>query len=248
MTDKVVIRLINPKSHDQDPDRDYAPVPVTVYYWHRIAVAIVIAAVLLFGLYAGVRSLFSTEERDGSSPVAAAPAQIDAPRAKVTPAAAKPDAAPPKAEVPAAAVAMKPAETQAAAPAEPAIEGKASSQQKGAPSRVSIQSRKVRRAQLTSNVLKEEPVDLLPKLIPMPEQGLVKVYLFTELSGLKGQVLFHDWYWKGKLIARVRVPVKEDKQVSATSKFIDRIMTGPWTVKVVDQHKKLYAQASFEVQ
>lgn len=242
MTDKVVIRLINPKSQEQAVDRDFPPAPQVVYYWHRIAAAVAIVALLLYGLYAGGRALLGSE--DNEEPVQTA--EVAAPVAKSPQAVTQPAAAPIRAEAVAASesAAIKPAPSAA-----PAVEDTAPTQGKtGAPSRVSIQSRNVRRAQLTSNVIKDEPVDQLPKSIPMNEQGLVKVYLYTELGGLKGRVLFHDWYWKDKLIARVRVPVKEDKQVSATSKFIDRIMTGPWKVKVVDSQKKLYAQATFEVQ
>jgi hypothetical protein len=246
MTDKVVIRLINPKSQEQESERDFPPAPQVVYYWHRIAAAVAIVALLLYGLYAGGRALLSSEDSEEPVQTAEAPAKLAAPVAKSPQAIPQPDGAPVKAESVAASesAALKPAPSAA-----PAVGEKAPTQGKtGAPSRVSIQSRHVRRAQLTSNVIKDEPVDQLPKIIPMNEQGLVKVYLYTELGGLKGRVLFHDWYWKDKLIARVRVPVKEDKQVSATSKFIDRIMTGPWKVKVVDSQKKLYAQANFEVQ
>ncbi|WP_045226249.1 DUF2914 domain-containing protein [Methyloterricola oryzae] len=246
MTDKVVIRLINPKSQEQAVDRDFPPAPQVVYYWHRIAAAVAIVALLLSGLYAGGRALLGSGDSEEPVQTAGVPAKLAAPVAESPQAVTQPAAAPIRAEAVAASesAAIKPAPS-----AQPAIEEKPLTQGKtGAPSRVSIQSRNVRRAQLTSNVIKDEPVDQLPKSIPMNEQGLVKVYLYTELGGLKGRVLFHDWYWKDKLIARVRVPVKEDKQVSATSKFIDRIMTGPWKVKVVDSQKKLYAQAAFEVQ
>ena len=82
----------------------------------------------------------------------------------------------------------------------------------------------------------------------MNAKGLIRVYLFMETEGLKGKVLFHDWYWKGKRIAHARIPIKRDANIAASSKFIDRIMMGPWEVKVVDERSRVLAKAAFAVQ
>jgi hypothetical protein len=81
----------------------------------------------------------------------------------------------------------------------------------------------------------------------MSTKGLIKVFLFTELSGFQGQVVYHDWYWKDRLMAHARVPVHNPEQRSFTSKFIDRIMVGPWHVRVVDKNKQVLGELQFEV-
>jgi hypothetical protein len=112
---------------------------------------------------------------------------------------------------------------------------------------ISILSRSVKRVLLTSNVIEGEPIDTLGAVIPMNDKGLIRVYLFMETSGLKGQTLFHDWYWKGKRMAHARIPIGRNAHEAASSKFIDRIMMGPWEVKIVDEKGKVLAKAAFEV-
>ena len=112
---------------------------------------------------------------------------------------------------------------------------------------VAILSSNIKRAQLTSSVSKDGPVDNIGLTIPMNAQGLLRIYLFMETDGLKGKVLFHDWYWKGKRIAHAHIPVKRNPDTAVSSKFIDRIMVGPWEVKIVDASNRVLAKANFEV-
>jgi len=108
-------------------------------------------------------------------------------------------------------------------------------------------SNRIRRAQLTTNVVNREPVDQLPATIPMNEQGLLRIYLFTETAGLEGRTLYHHWYLNGKPMARVQLPGLKQPTTLSSSKFIDRHMTGTWTVKVVDDRNLLLADTKFEV-
>jgi hypothetical protein len=116
-----------------------------------------------------------------------------------------------------------------------------------APQPVDILIPSIVRARLTHHLKDHEPVDTLGALIPMNKQGLIKVYLFTEMKQLKGKVLYHDWYLNNELMAHVRIPVRYDRTRASSSKFIDRYMTGRWVVKIVDANKKLYATAKFDV-
>ena len=90
-------------------------------------------------------------------------------------------------------------------------------------------------------------MDHIAQTIPMNDKGLIKVYFFMETVDLNGNVLFHDWYWKDKRIAHVRMPIKHDLDTAASSKFIDRIMVGPWEVRIVDESNRVLAKADFEV-
>ncbi len=112
---------------------------------------------------------------------------------------------------------------------------------------VAVLSNNIKRAQLASNIIGGEPVDSLGPTIAMNERGLLKVFLFIEASGLNGRLLFHDWYWKGKRMAHTRIPIRRDSQTAASSKFIDRIMTGPWEVHLVDARGNILAKAAFDV-
>ena len=81
----------------------------------------------------------------------------------------------------------------------------------------------------------------------MPDSGLIKVMLHTEMHGLAGIRLYHEWSLDGKRQARVRVPVNTAKQTSYSSKFIDKHMLGLWQVKVLDDAGEAYVLADFEV-
>ncbi|MBS1214307.1 MAG: hypothetical protein H6R26_2924 [Proteobacteria bacterium] len=251
MPDKVVIRLINPRSPSQIEDR--APEPIVVYHWHRIIAALVVVVLLLGGVVAGMRHVLKTSDGAGELPVEQVSLPDEKPNTAAPSAAVQatlPAAELPNEPKPSSSTAVQKPEPASSQPAKVHLEAatREAARADAAPSsRALIRSRNIRRAQLTSNVVDDEPVDELGAAIPMNGRGLLKVFLYMETAGLKGRVLFHDWYWKDKLIARVRVPVTQNAQNAATSKFIDRIMTGPWQVKVVDERKKVYAEVSFQV-
>ena len=221
MPEKLVIRVINPQSTDQkEPKKEpKKPKMVVVYHWRRIFAALFVLIALLFGLFWGGLHVF--KKPSGNTPPAYA------------------------------SQAAKPLDTLAIP-----IEGASGSKAKPAPqiaaetsviASVSILSSKIKRAQLTSGIKEDEPVDHIAQIIPMTDKGLIKVYFFMETADLNGNVLFHDWYWKDKRIAHVRMPIKHDMETAASSKFIDRIMVGPWEVRIVDESNQVLAKAVFEV-
>ena len=106
----------------------------------------------------------------------------------------------------------------------------------------------IKRVQLTSGIKEGEPVDKLGRKIHMNAKGLIRVYLFMEAIDLEGKVLFHDWYWKCQRMAHVRIPIKSNPQTAASSKYIDRIMVGPWVAKIVDERNRILAKEVFNVQ
>lgn len=92
-----------------------------------------------------------------------------------------------------------------------------------------------------------KPDDTLGYEVAMSDEGIIKVILYTEMNNLRGTKLFHDWYRGDKRMARVKIPVNAAQQNSHSSKFINKQMTGEWTVKVVDEEGELFAQANFVV-
>jgi len=112
---------------------------------------------------------------------------------------------------------------------------------------VDIKSEKIFRAQLTNGVSKKEPVDKLGSTIPMNEKGLIKVFLFTDMHGLKGETLYHEWYLAGKRMARVKINVRNNNVSASSSKFIDKYMMGDWKVNVVNHSGDALVSAQFVV-
>ena len=221
MPEKLVIRVVNTQSIDQKEKikEPKTPKMVVTYHWKRIFTALSVLIALLSGLVWGGLQLFR-----------------------------KPSAPPPPAYVTQAA---KPVVTLQATNAETTgsnvkLAPKIVADTSATPS-ISILSSKIKHAQLTSGIKEDEPVDNIGQIFPMNDKGLIKVYFFMETVDLKGSVLFHDWYWKDKRIAHVRMPIKHDVDTAASSKFIDRIMVGPWEVRIVDESNQVLARANFGV-
>lgn len=103
------------------------------------------------------------------------------------------------------------------------------------------------RAELSSSLKDGLPVAPLAYHVPMSEEGIIKVILYTHMKGLKGRTLYHDWYRNEQRQARVKIPVRVASQHSHSSKYINRQMQGEWTVKVTDKANELYAEAHFVV-
>ncbi len=89
----------------------------------------------------------------------------------------------------------------------------------------------VARAQFASGVDNREPVDLLARETEMR----AKLYFFTELHGLAGQRVVHEWHHAGTPIAEVTLDVGTDRWRTWSSKTIWPEMNGDWTVRVLDQ-------------
>ena len=258
MPEKLVIRVVNTQNLDQKVKPKKAN-EVVIYHWDRIAAALCIVAALLAGLIFGSVHFF--KKPGATPPLAGEPAANPAaPVAKLASPAPEPgrpqnggQTAPlnPAGETKPAAPQPRPTASKPTAdiqaekdvqPPQPASNADATD-----PAKVSILSGSIKRAQLTNGIKDEQPQDLAGSTIAMNEKGLVKVYLFMETAGLNGKVLYHDWYWKGKLIAHARIPIKSNAHAAASSKFIDRIMMGPWEVKIVDESGKVLAKTDFEV-
>jgi hypothetical protein len=112
---------------------------------------------------------------------------------------------------------------------------------------VSIVNKSIAKAVLTLELSEKESVVSIPYELVLPEEGIVKVMLLTEMNGLRGKRLFHDWYRNGIRQARVKIPVNLNKQLSHSSKYINTQMIGDWQVKVVDEKAQTYVLADFKV-
>ena len=112
---------------------------------------------------------------------------------------------------------------------------------------ISIESAHMVRAQLTYNLKKGNPVERLGDVISMNDDALIKLYLFTDMAGLKGETLYHDWYLADKRMARVKINVRSNSVSASSSKFIDKHMTGDWRVKVTNSKGDALVSAVFNV-
>lgn len=103
------------------------------------------------------------------------------------------------------------------------------------------------RAQLSTGLEEKEPIDEIPNVLRMDSDGLIRIYLFTEIQGMKGQLHFHDWYLEDERVARVEIRPSFDPMRASSAKYIDRHMMGDWRVEVVTEDGELLAKGAFSV-
>jgi hypothetical protein len=103
------------------------------------------------------------------------------------------------------------------------------------------------RAQLSTGLEEKEPIDEIPNVLRMDSDGLIRIYLFTEIQGMKDQLHFHDWYLENERVARVEIRPTVDPMRASSAKYIDRHMLGGWRVEVITEEGELLAKGAFSV-
>ncbi|MBO6850086.1 MAG: DUF2914 domain-containing protein [Marinobacter sp.] len=131
-----------------------------------------------------------------------------------------------------------PLPAEAAGESEPSREDAAS---------IKLLSDHVIRAQLSTGLEEKEPIDEIPNVLTMDSDGLVRIYLFTEIQGMEGQLHFHDWYLEDERVARVEISPSVDPMRASSAKYIDQHMVGDWRVEVVTEEGELLAKGEFSV-
>jgi len=95
------------------------------------------------------------------------------------------------------------------------------------------QSGRVARAVFTSKIVDREPVDAMTQI----PNSLGRVYFFTDLRGLAGQIVTHRWEYQGRVMAEVKFKVGAGPRWRVySSKNLLPEWLGKWTVVVIDQN------------
>ena len=88
----------------------------------------------------------------------------------------------------------------------------------------------VSRAVFTTGIQQAEPVDSLSEL----QSGTEQVFLFTELRGMRGDVLVHTWEHKGSVIARIHLQVERPNARVWSGRLLTPDMQGSWRVVITN--------------
>lgn len=108
----------------------------------------------------------------------------------------------------------------------------------------SISSPAVKRFVLAPSVSNNEPKGSLDKM-PVDARGGAEVAAFSEVNGLKGEVLEYRWLHEGKQVLRIRVSVGAKRWRSHSTKRIYEKMKGSWRVELRDSAGNLLANTDF---
>lgn len=72
--------------------------------------------------------------------------------------------------------------------------------------------------------------------------------LYSEVKGLNGQSIEHLWYYEGKLMTRIKLPVKLDYWRTYSRKEFDAGQKGEWRVEILDPQQNLLFSHHFHYQ
>ncbi len=100
----------------------------------------------------------------------------------------------------------------------------------------------IARAMVTTGVVDREPVDQVHSL--MNDNSMV--FFFTELMGMQGQTVTHRWAFNGQLMGEVPFEVGGPRWRVWSTKNLESIWVGTWTVSVVDENGKVLQTEDFD--
>jgi len=105
----------------------------------------------------------------------------------------------------------------------------------------------IRRAQFTNGIIKREPIDNIEQL-RAPTKELKKLYYFTELRGLKGETITHQWRHENSVVAEVEFKVRGNRWRVYSSKYLQSHKKGSWQVVVKDEKGNSLETSQFTYQ
>ncbi len=98
------------------------------------------------------------------------------------------------------------------------------------------------RSAFTTAVQGHEPVDKISEL----STDTKKIYYFTELRDMSGQIAKHRWEYKGKVMAEVEFNVKGPRWRVWSSKSLVPQWTGEWAVSVLNGANEVIGKDTFQ--
>ena len=103
----------------------------------------------------------------------------------------------------------------------------------------------VSRAMFTIGIDNHEPVIMVDSI---DSSAYTSISFFTELNGLSGQNITHQWTYNDKVMFEKTFEVKAQRWRVWTSKTLIPSWTGSWAVNVLDEDRTILASNTFEYQ
>lgn len=139
------------------------------------------------------------------------------------------------------ALALAPATTLMAEEATPAAPAQPEAAPAAAAPAATTQQGRVARATITTAISEREPVDEVTK-VALDTQT---VYLFTELRDMQGERVTHRWEYNGQVVSEVGFDVKSPRWRVWSSKSLQPVFAGKWTVHVVNSRGEVLTSREF---
>jgi hypothetical protein len=101
----------------------------------------------------------------------------------------------------------------------------------------------VLRTQFTTAIRHREPVDNLTEI----NNGTAeKIYCFTELANLTGQIVTQSWVYRGQVVSEARFRVEGPHSQIWSSRLLTPDRPGSWTVVIMTAAGKVLAERTLD--
>jgi Protein of unknown function (DUF2914) len=108
--------------------------------------------------------------------------------------------------------------------------------------------RVIARAQLTSDIENNEPIDNLKLPLKIGNNETLWIYFFVELKEMKGKTIYHEWWLNGNLVSRKKVNISDDPWRTASKQLITYTVNNDWVVRLVDESRNKLTEKSFNLE
>ncbi len=102
----------------------------------------------------------------------------------------------------------------------------------------------IKRFEVSRGIRNKEPVGSFDD-IRLDNNGMLTVYAFSEVLGMKDDNLQYVWYRNDKPVAKVKVGVWSNRWRSYSRKYINAAMRGDWRIELVNSHGERLAHSTF---
>ena len=105
----------------------------------------------------------------------------------------------------------------------------------------------ISRAFLARGLKEKEPDGIIESPVVVNNKSMTKIYYFTEILNMEGEVLYHYWMWDGKIEFEKELKIWGNRWRASTLKMIPFSKTGQWQARVVNEEGDILNEIEFDV-
>lgn len=105
----------------------------------------------------------------------------------------------------------------------------------------------ISRAFLARGLKEKEPEGIIKSPVVVNNKSMTKIYYFTEILNMEGEVLYHYWMWDGKIEFEKELKIWGNRWRASTLKMIPFSKTGQWQARVVNEEGDILNEIEFDV-
>lgn len=110
-----------------------------------------------------------------------------------------------------------------------------------------IRHKSVSRALLAGKIVNNEPAGIITPPVKVSKSKAVWVYYFTELKGMKGRAIYHEWLKEGKVVSRQKLNISAPRWRTFSGKPFNHTAHGQWSVRLLDDNGQILNEKRFNI-